>query len=138
MLPRYYYHSQTHETRWEPPSGGFLSIKEQRELRGEKEEVVQAGSDEEEDEEEKEGREKQALLAAHQAKKQQVEQSEAHRLETTEFKIALIIKDSLYDCTCQVHFQVGQQKAPRSPCAFAWCETEGAGACNHRQTQDSV
>jgi len=77
---RYYYHSQTHETRWEPPSGGFLSIKEQRELRGEKEEVVQAGSDEEEDEEEKEEREKQALLAAHQAKKQQVEQSEAHRL----------------------------------------------------------
>merc|ERR1712013_848679 len=63
---RYYYHSQTHETRWEPPSGGFLSIKEQRELRG--------------DEEEKEEREKQALLAAHQAKKQQVEQSEAHRL----------------------------------------------------------
>ena len=88
MLPRYYYHSQTHETRWEPPSGGFLSIKEQRELRGEKEEVVQAGSDEEEDEEEKEEREKQALLAAHQAKKQQVEQSEAHRLETIEFKIA--------------------------------------------------
>merc|ERR1712088_806034 len=75
----YYYHSQTHETRWEPPSGGFLSIKEQRELRGE-EEVVQATSDEEEDEEEKEEREKQALLAAHQAKKQQVEQSEAHRL----------------------------------------------------------
>jgi len=77
---RYYYHSQTHETRWEPPSGGFLSIKEQRELRGEQEEVVKAGSDEEEDEEEKEEREKQALLAAHQAKKQQVEQSEAHRL----------------------------------------------------------
>ena len=95
MLPRYYYHSQTHETRWEPPSGGFLSIKEQRELRGEKEEVVQAGSDEEEDAEEKEEREKQALLAAHQAKKQQVEQSEAHRLETTEFKIAIIIKYSL-------------------------------------------
>ena len=92
VFPRYYYHSQTHETRWEPPSGGFLSIKEQRELRGEKEEVVQAGSDEEEDEEE---REKQALLAAHQAKKQQVEQSEAHRLETIEFKMALIIKDSL-------------------------------------------
>ena len=98
-FPRYYYHSQTHETRWEPPSGGFLSIKEQRELRGEKEEVVEAGSDEEEDDEEKEEREKQALLAAHQAKKQQVEQSEAHRLETIEFKIAIIIKYSLKDCT---------------------------------------
>ena len=93
-FPRYYYHSQTHETRWEAPSGGFLSIKEQRELRGEKEEVVEAGSDEEEDDEEKEEREKQALLAAHQAKKQQVEQSEAHRLETIEFKMALNIKDS--------------------------------------------
>ena len=47
--------------------------------------------EEEEDEEEKEEREKQALLAAHQAKKQQVEQSEAHRLDTTEFKIPLNI-----------------------------------------------
>ena len=53
-FPRYYYHSQTHETRWEPPSGGFLSIKEQRELRGEKEEVVEAGSDEEEENSEEE------------------------------------------------------------------------------------
>ena len=101
---------------------------------------MQAGSDEEEDEEEKEEREKQALLAAHQAKKQQVEQSEAHRLETTEFKIASTNyqRFPLRFYLSQVHFQVGQQKAARSPCAFAWCETEGAGACNHRQTQDSV
>merc|ERR1719285_1475426 len=58
---RYYYHSKTHETRWEPPSGGFLSIKEQRELRGEE-------------------KEEQALLAAHQAKKKQADKSEADRL----------------------------------------------------------
>merc|ERR1711862_772292 len=50
---RYYYHSKTHETRWEPPSG-FLSIKEQRE--------------------------QQIFLAAHQAKKQQADKSEADRL----------------------------------------------------------
>ena len=79
LLLRYYYHSKTHETRWEPPSGGFLSIKEQRELRGEEKEVVQADSDDDENEEEKEEREQQTLLAAHQAKKQQADKSEADR-----------------------------------------------------------
>ena len=76
LLLRYYYHSKTHETRWEPPSGGFLSIKEQRELRGEEKEVVQAGSDDDDNDEE---REQQTLLAAHQAKKQQADKSEADR-----------------------------------------------------------
>ena len=82
LLPRYYYHSKTHETRWEPPSGGFLSIKEQRELRGEddKEGVVQAGSDDDEDDEERKAKEEQTLLAAHQAKKKQADKSEADRL----------------------------------------------------------
>ena len=81
-MPRYYYHSKTHETRWEPPSGGFLSIKEQRELRGEEKEVlVQAGSDDDgEDDEDKEEREKKTLLASYQAKKMQAEKSEADRL----------------------------------------------------------
>jgi len=80
---RYYYHSKTHETRWEPPSGGFLSIKEQRELRGEEKEVLlQAGSDDDEegDTEDKEEREEQQFLAARQAKKQQADKSEADRL----------------------------------------------------------
>jgi len=78
---RYYYHSKTHETRWEPPSGGFLSIKEQRELRGEdKEAAAQAGSDDDEDDEDREKKEEQALLAAHQAKKKQADKSEADRL----------------------------------------------------------
>ena len=80
-MPRYYYHSKTHETRWEPPSGGFLSIKEQRELRGDEDkEGVQAGSDEDEDDEERKEKEEQALLAAHQAKKKQADKSEADRL----------------------------------------------------------
>merc|ERR1719341_384335 len=56
-----------------PPSGGFLSIKEQKEL-------VQADSDDDENEEEKEEREQHTLLAAHQAKKQQADKSEADRL----------------------------------------------------------
>merc|ERR1711971_531642 len=70
------------ETRWEPPSGGFLSIKEQRELRGDedKEGVVQTGSDDEEDDEERKEKEEKALLAALQAKKKQADKSEADRL----------------------------------------------------------